>query len=318
MSKRVSVVEPPSHDSIPEASELPSPRRSHSNPDHHPQRSPKPARTAQPPAISTASKPSPTKSSVPPSPARQRVSKQIPNPRIPQQSLDAAAQLLLASRPSDLSRRPVPVPGPEDHQIGGPSSSPITPERRPRLTTEIPPSARAGASASASTTASATNVPPLPRRTATAPALSLDNRTRPRRHTNASTKDISISNPILDHGQPIPFFSHAGLYPSFQNPRCHKEHESLQEPGYQTHPNSGFPSPYQTTQHWVSLHLYLHPPCLWQVWFRHSTVLVITICFLEALSRIFSNSKWKILQNAISPPTARAFSSGAGYPWNSL
>ncbi len=151
MSKRVSVVEPPSHDSIPEANELPAPRRSHShsNPDqHHSQRPPKPVRTTKPPALSTtptaaATAAAASKSSVPPSPARQRVSKPISNPRLPQQSLDAAAQLL-ASRPSDVSvsRRPA-VPGPVqvDYQIGRPSSSrsPITPERRPRLTTEIPP-----------------------------------------------------------------------------------------------------------------------------------------------------------------------------------
>ena len=242
MSKRISVVERPSHDSIPEANEQPSPRRSISNPDYRPQRSPKPARTTQPPAISTASKPNPTKSSVPPSPARQRVSKPIPNPRIPQQSLDAAAQLL-ASRPSDLSRRPVPVPGPVDHQIGGPSSPPITPERRPRLTTEIPPSARAGASASAT---SATNgytslaVPLLPRRTATAPALSLDNRSRPRRHTNASTKDISISNPILDHGQPILSSVMLARIPHFQTVEATKNMSPFKNPAAKPIPTRDF------------------------------------------------------------------------------
>ena len=211
MSRRVSVVEPPLHDSIPEADEqpTPTPRRSHSNPDHrHPQRPPKPVRTTKPPALSTTPTPAataaaPSKPSVPPSPARQRVSKPIPNPRLPQQqqSLDAAAQLL-ASRPSDLSRRPA-VPGPVDHQIGRPSFT--TPERRPRLTTEIPP-ATATASASAGATApngyTSLAVPLLPRRTATAPAE--DGRTRLRRHTNASTKDITISSPILNHGQPYP------------------------------------------------------------------------------------------------------------------
>ena len=206
MSKRVSVVEPPLHDSIPEANEhpTPTPRRSHSNPDHHhhPQRPPKPVRTTKPPALSTTPTPAAaSKTSVPPSPARQRVSKPISNPRLPQQSLDAAAQLL-ASRPSDLSRRPA-VPGPVDHQIGRPSIT--TPERRPRLTTEIPPAtATASASAAAANGYTSLAVPPLPRRTATAPAE--DGRTRLRRHTNASTRDITISSPILDHGQPYPFF----------------------------------------------------------------------------------------------------------------
>ena len=245
MSKRVSVVEPPSHDSIPEANELPSPRRSHSNsnPDHLPQRSPKPVRTTQTPAISTASsKPSPTKSSVPPSPARQRVSKPIPNPRIPQQSLDAAAQLL-ASRPSDLSNRPVPVPGPVDHQnqIGRPSTSPITPERRPRLTTELPPSARPSVSAGASPSGyTSLAVPPIPRRTVTAPALSLDNRARPRRHTNASTKDISISNPILDHGQPILSSVMLVCIPHFQAPEATKNMSPFKNPATKPIPTRDF------------------------------------------------------------------------------
>lgn len=210
MSKRVSVVEPPSQESIPEANELDqqTPRRSHSNRDHL-----IPVRTEAPGVPSPSSANSP-KSSVPPSPARPRASSAISNPRTPQQSLDAAAQIV-ASRPSDVSRKPVP-----GHHIGHPSSSPITPDRRPRLTTEIqiplsaspataPPTAASGSGNGNTSPA----VPLIPRRTATAPAFPLDKRTRPRRQTNTSIKDIS--SPILDHGQPTFPFSLLSCWPVF-------------------------------------------------------------------------------------------------------
>ena len=208
MSKRVSVVEPPSQESIPEANELDqqTPRRSHSNRDHL-----KPVRTEAPgvPSPSNANSP---KSSVPPSPARPRASSAISNPRTPQQSLDAAAQIV-ASRPSDVSRKHVPGPinHTHDHHIG--------PERRPRLTTEIQIPSSATPATATPTAAKANGnispaVPPLPRRTATAPAFPLDKRTRPRRPTNTSTKDIS--SPILDPGQsPNQPFSLLSCWPVF-------------------------------------------------------------------------------------------------------
>lgn len=220
MSKRASLIEPssqpsqPSQESIPEANEneRPTPRRSHTNLSQRPKtlrtepsiQSTAPARRV--PALSSTSSPASkqngAKSSVPPSPTRQRASTTIANPRVPQQSLDAAAHML-ASRPSDVGRQPAsanvpPVPGPMLHN-GGPSASPIA-ERRARLTTELPlPSSATAANGNTSLAA-----PPFPRRTATAPALPGEKRTRPRRHTNASTKDIS--SPILDPGQPAPIF----------------------------------------------------------------------------------------------------------------
>jgi len=183
MSKRGSVVEPSSQETIPEANEQPTPRRSQSSPLK---------------SLRTEASTQSSKSSGPPSPPRQRTSTAISNPRVPQQSLDAAAQML-ASRPSNVGRRSTsanqpPVPGPVHHQIGRTSSSSPMTERRPRLTTEIP------ASATAANGNTSLAVSPPPRRTATAPALPVERRTRPRRHTNASTKDIS--SPILDHGQP--------------------------------------------------------------------------------------------------------------------
>lgn len=197
MSRRTSAGDPPSQEKSPEAKQRPTSRRSQTNLSQ-PQRPPKSLRTEAPaqsgvPAlsISPASRANATKSSVPPSPTRPRASSTMANPRVPQQSLDAAAQML-ASRPSDVGRQSVSASGPS-YQNGGPSASPMF-ERRPRLTTEIPSSA---AAANGNTSLA---VPPLPRRTATAPASPVDNRARPRRHTNASTKDIS--SPVLDHGQP--------------------------------------------------------------------------------------------------------------------
>ena len=201
MSRRTSVGDPPpSQEKSPEAKQRTTSRRSQTNLSQ-PQRPPKSVRTEAPaqssvPAlsISPASRANATKSSVPPSPTRPRASSTMANPRVPQQSLDAAAQML-ASRPSDVGRQSVSTPGPSPggYQNGGPSASPMF-ERRPRLTTEIP------SSSAAATGNTSLAVPPLPRRTATAPASPVDNRTRPRRHTNASTKDIS--SPVLDHGQP--------------------------------------------------------------------------------------------------------------------
>lgn len=214
MSKRTSAGEPPSQETSPGAKERPTSRRS--QPDlSQPQRPARSVRTeapAQALSISPTSKANGTKSSGPPSPTRPRASSTMANPRVPQQSLDAAAQML-ASRPSDVvGRRSVSAnlpPGPSSvgHQNGGPSSSPIL-ERRGRLTTEIPSSATA---ANGNTSLA---VPPLPRRTATAPASPVEKRARPRRHTNASTKDIS--SPVLDHGQATISFWMPAYFPYFK------------------------------------------------------------------------------------------------------
>jgi len=214
MSKRTSLAEPPSQATIPEAKERPTPRRSQTNLSQG-QRPPIKTVRTEAPALSispASSKTSGAKSSVPPSPTR-RASSTMANPRVPQQSLDAAAQLL-APRPSDVgSRQPISAIVPPvrsssvDHQNGRPSVSPMS-EKRPRLTTEIPSSATTSGNGNTSLA-----VPPLPRRTATAPASPVEKWTRPRRHTNASTKDIS--SPVLDHGQPASFSWMPVCFPHF-------------------------------------------------------------------------------------------------------
>jgi hypothetical protein len=224
MSKRASVVQP-SQEISSDATERPIPRRSQTDLSQA-QRHAKTVRTSpgQAPTKSGAlalSAANGTKSSGPPSPTRPRASSTMANPRVPQQSLDAAAQML-APRPSDVGRQAAassnsPLgPSSVDHQNASSSVSPMT-ERRPRMTTELPRSA-APANALAA-------VPPSPRRTTTAPALPpMDKRTRSRRHTNASTKDIS--SPILDPGQEAFLFLDARVYSSYQGSRCDKEHES--------------------------------------------------------------------------------------------